>query len=103
MSAPASRILRWQPQSARRAAAERAGLSPLQWRQLEQLVDAGGAWLPASATVPVSSPLSGLEATTQLEVLAERGLAECQRPLQRNAHGFRATEAGHALVMQTRV
>jgi hypothetical protein len=42
------------PRGIRRAAAAAAGLTALEWRQLEQLVDSG-AWLSARATVPIGA------------------------------------------------
>src|SRR4051812_20781976 len=70
---------RWYASSAQRAAANRAGLRPLEWRQLEQLVDAGGAWISARATIPPGSALAAQEASVGLRALRARGLAEYSR------------------------
>ena len=102
MSSLTSHATHWHPRSARRAAAERAGLSRLEWRQLEQLVDAGGAWLPVSATVPSGSPLTSQEASAGLRRLLDCGLAELA-PSPEDRERWRASDRGHALVMQIRV
>ncbi len=92
----------WQLKSMRRAAAERTGLDPIQWRQLEQLVDAGGAWLSTSATIPAGSPASPRDAGERLCVVRDRGLVECIALAGVEKARWRATEAGHRLIMQTR-
>ena len=88
------------PRGIRRAAAAAAGLNPREWRQLEQLVDAGCAWLPASATVPVGAINATANAVDGVQRLAELGLADgAGRNLDDR---WRATDAGYDLVMATR-
>lgn len=59
------------PRGVRRAAAVAAGLTALEWRQLEQLVDSC-AWLSARATVPAGA----INATRAVDgVQHPRGLA----------------------------
>jgi len=97
---PPVRPTHYTPRGIRRAAAAAAGLNPRQWRQLEQLVDAGCAWLPASATVPVGAINAALSAVDGVQRLAELGLADGtgNNPEDR----WQATDAGYELVMATR-
>jgi hypothetical protein len=96
----------------RRAAAAAAGLTALEWRQLEQLVDSG-AWLSARATVPAGAinttarAVDGVQhlATLGLTVegvqqLAALGLAEGAGASLHDR--WRATDAGYELVIATR-
>lgn len=92
---------RWYASSAQRAAANRAGLRALEWRQLEQLVDAGGAWLSASATLPPGSALDSQEASVGLRALRARGLADYSRGSGGKGR-WRPSEEGERLVMQIR-
>ena len=84
------------PRGIRRAAAANAGLTPCEWRQLEQLVD-GSAWLTAGATVPVGAINAAHHAVDGVQRLTELGLAEGS-----GEDRWRATGAGYALVMATR-
>lgn len=88
------------PRGIRRAAAAAAGLNPREWRQLEQLVDAGCAWLPAHATVPIGALNAALHAVDGMQRLAELGLADGtgDSPADR----WQASDAGYELVMSTR-
>jgi hypothetical protein len=97
---PAARPTHYTPRGIRRAAAAAAGLNPRQWRQLEQLVDAGCAWLPASATVPIGAINATHGAVDGMQRLAELGLADGtgNSPEDR----WQATDAGYELVMSTR-
>lgn len=85
------------PRGIRRAAATNAGVNPREWRQLEQLVDAGSAWLHPHATVPVGAINATAAATDGVQRLAELGLAEGS-----SEDRWRATDAGYELVMATR-
>ena len=88
------------PRGIRRAAAGAAGLNPREWRQLEQLVDAGAAWLPARATVPVGAINAALGAVDGVQRLADLGLADGTGDSPHNR--WQATDAGYELVMSTR-
>jgi len=97
---PAALPTHYTPRGIRRAAASAAGLNPREWRQLEQLVDAGCAWLPASATVPVGAINAALGAVDGVQRLAELGLADGAGSNLDDR--WRATAAGYDLVMATR-
>lgn len=92
----------WLARSARRAVAERAGLSSLQWSQLERLTEAGGAWVPTAATLALGSSVSYEEAMAALLVLGARGLVESDPSPACALTRWRATERGHKLVSSTR-
>jgi hypothetical protein len=83
----------------RRAAAAAAGVTPLQWRQLEALVDSG-AWLSAHATVPAAAIAAAALAVEGLVRLGELGLAE-HAGASRDGR-WRATHTGYERVMATR-
>jgi hypothetical protein len=83
----------------RRAAAAAAGVTPLQWRQLEALVDSG-AWLPALATVPGGAIAAVALAAEGLVRLAELDLAEGTG--SGHDRRWRATQAGYERVMAIR-
>ena len=87
------------PRGPRRAAAAAVGVTPLQWRQLEALVDAG-AWLSVRATVPAGAIAAAVVAAEGLARLAELGLAE---GTSEDVDGrWRAKRAGYERVMATR-
>ena len=87
------------PRGIRRAAAAAAGLTPREWRQLEQLVDSC-AWLTAGATVPVGAINATANAVDGVHRLAELGLADGEGDTLTDT--WRATDAGYELVMATR-
>jgi hypothetical protein len=87
------------PCGIRRAAAAAAGLTALEWSQLEQLVDSG-AWLSARATVPVAAINATARAVDGVQQLATLGLAEGAGDSLDDC--WRATEAGYELVIATR-
>jgi hypothetical protein len=87
------------PRGPRRMAAAAARVTPLQWRQLEQLVD-GCAWLSAQATVPAGAIAAAALAVEGLRRLAELGLAEGIGSSR--GERWRATQAGYERVMATR-
>jgi hypothetical protein len=76
-----------------------SGLTALEWRQLEQLVDSG-AWLSARATVPAGAINATARAVDGVHQLATLGLAEGAGYSLDDR--WRATEAGYELVMSTR-
>lgn len=88
------------PRGIRRAAAHRAGLTRREWRQLEQLVDAGVAWLTAPATLPVGAIAAAAGAVDGLDRLAELGYVDAGG--DEDQPRWRATDAGYELVMATR-
>jgi hypothetical protein len=87
------------PRGIRRAAAAAAGLTALEWRQLEQLVDAS-AWISARATVPVGAINPTARAVDGVQQLAKLGLAEGAGDSLDDR--WRATDAGYELVIATR-
>ena len=87
------------PRGIRRAAAALAGVTPLQWHQLERLTDSG-AWLAGHATVPAASTSAAAAAVAGLQRLVELGLADGAGSASTDR--WRVTNAGHELVMQTR-
>ena len=87
------------PRGIRRAAAVAAGLTALEWRQLEQLVDSG-AWLSARATVPAGAINATARAVDGVHQLAEPGLTEGAGDSLDDR--WRATDAGYQLVVATR-
>jgi hypothetical protein len=87
------------PRGIRRAAAAAAGLTALEWRQLEQLVDAS-AWISARATVPVGAINATARAVDGVQHLATLGLAEGTGASLDDR--WRATDAGYELVIATR-
>lgn len=92
----------WLARSARRAVAERAGLSPLHWGQLKRLAEVGGAWLPTTATLAPGSCASYAESMAALLILSAYGLVESDPSPACARTRWRATEAGHELVASTR-
>ncbi len=86
----------------RRSAADRAGLRPIEWRQLEQLVDGAPGWLTAKATAPAGADLSGQQASVGLRNLRARGLAEYSQDEVTHVGRWRASSDGVALVMEVR-
>jgi hypothetical protein len=87
------------PRGPRGQAAAAAGVTPLQWRQLEQLVDCG-AWLSAHATVPAGAIAAAALPDQGLTRLVELGLAEATG--ERTEQRWRATRAGYQRVMTIR-
>lgn len=102
MTPPRRSDTHWHAKGPRRAAADRAGLRPLEWSQLEQLADAGGAWLTAKATAPAGSDLSGQRASVGLRNLRARGLAFYEQDPWTHEGRWHITEEGYQLVMETR-
>jgi hypothetical protein len=98
----------WHPKGPRRAAADQAGLRPMEWRQLEQLVEGAPGWVTAKATAPVGAELTGQEASVGLRNLRSRGLAEYSQdvvpPVDHDpvVGLWRASQEGFDLVMAVR-
>ncbi len=92
----------WASLGPRRSAADRAGLRPIEWRQLAQLVDGSPGWLTAKATAPAGAELSGQQASVGLRNLRARGLADYSQDELTHVGRWRATADGVALVMAVR-
>jgi hypothetical protein len=87
------------PRGIRRAAATAAGLSPREWRQLEQLVDSSAS-LRARATMPVGAINATAHAVDGIHRLIELGLATGAGDSLDDR--WPATDAGYELVIATR-